>query len=72
MNRVSMGRHCCAQSTHLESFRGMIADEMLEQVQALARGLKGVRICNINSTAGGGLRRGRGDDRSYCPWNTPG
>ncbi|MEE9124601.1 MAG: hypothetical protein V3U14_08960 [candidate division NC10 bacterium] len=54
MNRVSIGRHCCAQSTHLESFRGLIADEMLEEVRTLARELKGVRICNINSTAAGG------------------
>ncbi len=54
MNRVSIGRHCCAQSTHLESFRGLIAGEMLEEVRTLARELKGVRICNINSTAAGG------------------
>jgi trehalose synthase len=54
MNRVAMGRHCCAQSTHLESFRGLMADEMLEEVRTLARDLRGVRICNINSTAAGG------------------
>lgn len=54
MNRVSIGRHCCAQSTHLESFRGLITDELLEEVRTLAHDLKGVRICNINSTAAGG------------------
>lgn len=54
MNRVAIGRHCCAQSTRLESFKGVVADEMLDEVRTLTRSLKGVRICNINSTAAGG------------------
>jgi len=54
MNRVSLGRHCCAQSTHLEAYAGVVADALLDEVRALARALRGVRICNINSTAAGG------------------
>jgi trehalose synthase len=54
MNRVSIGRHCCAQSTFLEAYKGIVTDELLEEVRTLARALKGVRICNINSTAAGG------------------
>lgn len=54
MNRVSIGRHCCAQSTHLDASKGIVANDVLDEVRTLARSLKGVRICNINSTAAGG------------------
>ncbi len=54
MNRVAIGRHCCAQSTHIESYRGIVAEELLDELGTLTRDLKGIRICNINSTAAGG------------------
>jgi trehalose synthase len=54
MNRVVIGRHCCAQSTHLASYQGIVAAEVLDEITTLARVLKGVRICHINSTAAGG------------------
>lgn len=27
MNRVSIGRHCCAQSTHLGAYAGVVAGD---------------------------------------------
>lgn len=54
MNRLSIGRHCCAQFAHLDMHKGIVTDELLDEVRTLAHTLKGVRICNINSTAAGG------------------
>lgn len=54
MNRVAIGRHCCAQSTNLESYRPLVGDALLAEIQELARALHDVRICHVNSTAAGG------------------
>jgi trehalose synthase len=39
---------------NVESYRLLISDELFDEIVALARELRGVRICHINSTAFGG------------------
>ena len=52
--QVALGRHCCAQSTNSDNYRSLVGDELIDEVQALAKELSGVRICQINATAAGG------------------
>lgn len=52
--RVALGHHCCAPSTKLDNYRPLVGDELIDEVQQLAKALAGVRICNINATAAGG------------------
>ncbi|NIM20868.1 MAG: glycosyl transferase family 1, partial [Candidatus Latescibacteria bacterium] len=52
--RVALGRHCCAQSTNPDNYRPLVGDELIDEMEQLARSLKGVRICQINATAAGG------------------
>jgi trehalose synthase len=52
--KVSVGRRCGAILANIESYRGLVGDELQEEVATLARELGGVRICHINSTAYGG------------------
>jgi trehalose synthase len=52
--KVSVGRRCGAILANVESYRLLISDELLDEIVALARELRGVRICHINSTAFGG------------------
>lgn len=52
--KVAIGRHCCAQSTNLENYRPLVGDGLIDEINALAAELKGVRLCHINSTAAGG------------------
>jgi trehalose synthase len=52
--KVSVGRRCGALVANVESYRLLISDELFDEVVALARELRGVRICHINSTAFGG------------------
>ena len=40
MNRVSIGRHCGAQSTHLDAYKGIEANDVLDEVRTLARSPK--------------------------------
>jgi len=54
MNRVAVGRHYGAQSTNLQAYRGLIGDELLDEIRELAGALRRVRVCHINSTAAGG------------------
>jgi len=42
------------QPKHLDQYRGIASDEVLEEILTLAEGLKGVRVAHINSTAHGG------------------
>ncbi len=51
---VRVGRRCCAMSTNINSYRGLIGDDLVDETITLAAELKGVRICHINSTAFGG------------------
>ncbi len=52
--QVALGRHCCAQSTNPDNYRPLVGDELIDEIQDLARSLAGVRICQINATAAGG------------------
>ena len=51
---VQIGRRVSLQSCHLNHYRWLVGDEMIDEIQALAHDLQGVRICHINSTAYGG------------------
>ena len=38
----------------INKYRGLIGDEQIDELEALARDLKGIKICHINSTPFGG------------------
>jgi trehalose synthase len=51
---VRVGRRYGGISASFENYRVLVGDELVDEVGSLARDLKGVRICHINSTAWGG------------------
>lgn len=52
--KVSVGRQIGAASINIDSYRPLVGDDLIDELAALARGLKGVRICHLNSTSFGG------------------
>ena len=52
--RVSVHRFCCAPFTNVENYRRLVGSEVIDEIEALARALKGVRVCHVNSTGFGG------------------
>jgi trehalose synthase len=52
--KVSIHRFCCAPFTNVENYRRIVGDELIDEIDGLARELKGVRVCHINSTGFGG------------------
>jgi trehalose synthase len=52
--QVTIGRHCCAQSTNPDNYRPLVGDVLVDELKQLATSLAGVRICQINATAAGG------------------
>jgi trehalose synthase len=52
--KVSIGRPNASVTANVENYRFLVGDELMDEVCALARDLKDVRICHINSTAYGG------------------
>jgi trehalose synthase len=52
--QVAIGRPSAAVSADVEHYRLLVGDEMMDELVTLAKELKGVRICHINSTAYGG------------------
>lgn len=52
--KVSIHRFCCAPFTNVDNYRRLVGDELIDEIEALARDLKGVRACHINSTGFGG------------------
>jgi trehalose synthase len=52
--KVSVGRPNAAVVADVENYRLLVGDEMMDEVATLARDLRDVRICHINSTAYGG------------------
>ncbi len=54
LQEVNIGRRSGFQSANIEQYRWLIGDELIDEILALAKALKGVRICQINSTAYGG------------------
>ena len=52
--KVSIGRFCCAPFTNVANYRRIVGDELIDEIEHLARELNGVRVCHINSTGFGG------------------
>jgi len=52
--KVSVHRFCCAPFTNVANYRHIVGDEIIDEIDALARELRGVRVCHINSTGFGG------------------
>lgn len=52
--RVSGHRFCCAPFTNVANYRRVVGDELIDDIDALARELNGIRVCHINSTGFGG------------------
>ena len=52
--KVSVHRFSCAPFTNVENYRRIVGDEVIDEIEALSRDLKGVRVCHINSTGFGG------------------
>jgi trehalose synthase len=52
--QVSVGRFSCAPFTNVENYRRIVGDALIDEIGALARDLRGVRVCHVNSTGFGG------------------
>ncbi len=52
--KIGLGRHCCAESVNVENFRSLVGDALVDEILALGRELRGIRVCQINATASGG------------------
>ena len=52
--KISVSRRCGAMLANVQNYRMLISDELSEELASLARDLKDVRICHVNSTAFGG------------------
>lgn len=52
--KISVSRRCGAILANVQNYRMLISDELSEELSQLARELRDVRICHLNSTAFGG------------------
>ena len=52
--KVSVSRRCGAMLANVKNYRMLISDDLSEELSSLARDLRDVRICHLNSTAFGG------------------
>lgn len=52
--KVAIGPHCCAAATDIENYRSLVGDDLVEEIRQLSHDLEGVRVCQVNATAGGG------------------
>ena len=53
--KVSIHRFSCAPFINVENYRRIVDDPpLIDELESLARDLKGVRVCHINSTGFGG------------------
>lgn len=52
--KVSVSRRCGTMMANVQNYRMLISDELSEELSELARDLRDVRICHLNSTAFGG------------------
>lgn len=52
--QVVVGRHCCAQSTNPDNYQPLVRDDLIDELQDLARSVAAVHICQINATSAGG------------------
>ncbi|MGB0908921.1 MAG: glycosyltransferase [Nitrospirales bacterium] len=51
---VHIGRRSSLQSCDIEHYQWLVGDEMIDEIQELAKRLNGIKVCHINSTAYGG------------------
>ncbi len=54
LSKVSVSRRCGAMLANVQNYRTLISDELFEELTSLARDLRDVRVCHVNSTAYGG------------------
>lgn len=52
--KVTVGRHRCSESVHIDNYRPLVGDQLIDEIQALAEDLRGLRVCQISATASGG------------------
>jgi trehalose synthase len=52
--KVAVGRHLSSESVNLDHYRSWVGDALIDEIRALSRDLRGLRICNVNATAAGG------------------
>ncbi len=52
--KVSVSRRCGAMLANVRNYRMLISDELSDELSVLAKDLRDVRICHLNSTAFGG------------------
>lgn len=52
--KVSVHRFSSAPFTNVENYRRIVGDEIIDEIEALSRDLKGIRVCHLNSTGFGG------------------
>ena len=52
--RVQAPRYCCPDLIGIEHYERWISGDVIAEIQQLARQLRGIRVCHINSTASGG------------------
>jgi trehalose synthase len=50
LHKVSVHKSSCAPFTNVASYRPIVGDEIIDEIERLAQELKGIRICHINST----------------------
>jgi trehalose synthase len=54
LEKIRIGRFCCAQSIQVDNFRSLVGDDLIDELSDLAGELKKLRICHINATPFGG------------------
>jgi len=52
--RVQAPRYCCPDLIGIGHYERWVSRDLIEEIQQLARQLRGIRVCHINSTASGG------------------
>lgn len=52
--RVSVHRYPSAPFTNVDNYRRVAGTELIDEIESLARELRGVRVCHLNSTGFGG------------------
>lgn len=52
--RVSVHRFTSAPFVRIDNYRRIAGDELIDEIQALSRELRGARVCHLNSTGFGG------------------
>jgi len=51
--KVAVGRHSSWESS-VESYRSVVSDDLVDEISALGKDLRGLRVCQVNATAAGG------------------